>query len=380
MRTFCFISAIGLFVSCSSTNADQAEKLPDHNELDVVKESDLVILAREGLAPAVKDLHREKLHPGIVIVPEPFDAFYALHQLFPGNASTESSFSGDDTFQVVWWICEECETISYQYAFWTEYDEEERSVFPDSSWNTTVLLGEEHFLLDGTEYVALLFYHMTMIVPEFSGRFSGGPTGMALFKNGGKDYVLENFIALAGEYGTYSFPVYPEFLVAGKRNILLDFTFANGGAGSDYVSVKELFAPSGETFTRVLREEFLSCSNTHRGEWDSELSILDSNSATGYSDVRIVTSGEFDGTGFEVDSDDYRWVFETAPIEFLEVANLAIRDQSAFSFVLTRTYIFENGRYRPKEIEMKSKKVKSSRLLEKFQSSIAAEHQRTGTV
>jgi hypothetical protein len=319
---------------------------------------DSIPLSEDESCSGVKEIGRKRLHPGKVKVPQPFDAYTALLHLFPGTACTDTNYFGSDTFQLVWWICEECEQISYQYAYWADDLEDEKSTFPDTSWNTTVVLGEETILIDSTEYIAMIFYHTTMTVPEFSGRFSGAPTGIALFRKRETDYVLENFTAVAGEYGNYSQPDYPNFMIAGKNNLLVDFTVENGGAGSDYVSVKELFVPYNGTFKKVLREEFLSCGNTHRGEWESELRVLDSNSSVGHSDLRIVTSGEFNGSGFEVGSDDYTWVFDKAPKEFLKVANAAIRDQSAFSFVLTRTYVFEDGRYRLNEVDMKFKKIR----------------------
>lgn len=296
------------------------------------------------IEPEAFELNRKTLHPGKIKIKSPFIPDSALHALFPGNYRLEPNEYGEDTFKVIWWLCKDCERIQYDYAFWNNPDPEYRSTFPDSSWNTTLLLGYENFIFGSTEYNVLLFFHTTLIAPEFCGRFSGAPIGIGLFRRISDDYLLENFIAIAGEYGTYSRPDYPDVLVAGNKKLLFDFSMRNGGAGSDYTGVKELFIPYKNSFKKVLREDFLECDNTARGTWSTCMRVLDS-TQTNYSNLEMITTGVFHGAEFSIDG-DYDWIYEDAPEVFLRRAKRAIQDSISFSFYLSRIYAFKDNAYR----------------------------------
>lgn len=303
-----------------------------------------ITLYEEYIEPHAFELNRKTLHPGKIKIKSPFVPDSALHTLFPGNYQLEPNYFGDDTFKIIWWLCQDCERIQYDYAYWNDPDPEYRSTFPDSSWNTTLLLGHENFNFGSTEYTVLLFFHTTMITPEFCGRFSGAPIGIALFKRNSDHYLLENFIAVAGEYGTYSRPDYPEILVAGNKKLLFDFSMRNGGAGSDYTGIKELFIPYKNTFKKVLREDFLECDNTARGTWSTTMRVLDSTQTT-YSNLEMITTGIFHGAEFSIDG-DYSYIYEDAPEVFLKRAKSAIQDSSSFCFSLRRVYAFKHDEYR----------------------------------
>lgn len=306
--------------------------------------------------PTAKELNRTSLDPGKLVIREPFRADSVLHQLFPGNYQRMATLDEKDSLDVIWWLCRDCELTPYVYAFWTDPDE--HYYFPDSAWNTTLLLQEKHVTIGRDAYVALSFFHTQETVPEFCGRFSGAPTGMALFVHQGSTYTLTNFAAVLNSYGSFGRPIYPEILRAGDDTFIVDMTTYNGGAGGAYTEVKEVYIPSGRGFNRVLRETFLSCVNTHEGEWRTSVHLSDTLAATGYSDLQLITTGDFYGSGFYGDTLD-DWLFADAPDAFKSKAYQAIEDSTCFSFELFRTYHFKRNAYFLVSSTMRTKAIET---------------------
>ncbi|MBI3136371.1 MAG: hypothetical protein HYZ14_16975 [Bacteroidetes bacterium] len=319
--------------------------------------SDLTVHQKYIPPPATIDLGRTSLHPGELVVRDTFNASTVLLQLFPGNFSRQPDAYEKDSLNLIWWTCKDCDTITYEYAWWASSEFSETYPFPDSSWNTTQLLGEVAFKLGKKDYRGLVFFHSNQTIPEFCGRFLGAPTGIALFRKCGPDYVLENFSPLLGSYGSFSQPIYPEFSIAGSERLLIDFTTYNGGPGSEYTEVKELFIPYKNGFKKVLREEFLSCVNTPRGNWRTTLHVVDSTDTLGYSDLVLETSGDFHGRYFYGDN-DYGWLFDGAPGVFANKARKAIADSTSFSFTLKRHYAFISNSYKLTQSSMNSKRIR----------------------
>lgn len=331
---------LGLWLTaCGSKNNQEGEivKQPKHHP-DTL--SIAYTQAPEDTEKIPEAMEIKTLQPGKVVLPSPFVDDSALRLFFPGKytAVEPIGMGADGLINVVWWKCAACKTEPYYYKYFTE--PEEQGTFP-AGFNTSVSLGNEPFDLDGQSWLLYCFYHTDEMYPDFTGRFMGAPTGAALFRKKGKNWVMENFQALLGCFGTFRGPFFPQIIRAGRNNILLDFTYANGGPGAEYTSVKEIFMPAKGSFKSVLLERFLYCSNTDLGDWSSTMVPADSMQTNGWSDLVITTTG-FVNAELVSEEDNFHY-FDSAPVELRKKVKAAIGKKEKVSFSVVRTFRY-NGR------------------------------------
>lgn len=288
--------------------------------------------------PTAIEIGRKKLHPGRIELNAPFVGDSALKVIFPGKyTETEGN---DEIYHVVWWKCDACERIPLHYNYFIE--PESLGNFPDSGFNTSLVLGQQKLVLNNEDYELLFFFHTENFAPEFNGRFMGAPTGAALFKKKNNRYIMENFSAVLGCYGSFSTPILPDVFRVNQNMVLIDFTYSNGGAGSEYTAVKEIFLPENGGFKKVFFDRFLYCSNTCMGEWSSEMEATDSLTTNGLSDLVIKTEGYADGGCME----DYQLhYFDTSTDELKAKVKLAMEKKEKFNFIVTRTFHYNGKEY-----------------------------------
>lgn len=290
--------------------------------------------------PIAVEIGRKKLHPGVLRLPAPFVEDSALHKIFPGKY-TKVTDDMDDEHQVVWWKCTGCKSEPLYYNYFLEPELE--SYFPDSSFNTSLSLGHDEIELDGKKALLFYFYHTNGYYPDFTGRFTGCPTGMALFMKEGSEYVLRDFNAALGTYGSFRTPIRPKIITTANGKLLIDLTYGNGGAGAEYTSIKEIFVAENGTFRKVFSDRFLDCFNTCMGEWSHVVEPLEKSTANGPVDLQIVTAGTVDGSCVDDDNIHY---FEVAPKELMEKVASIKGKKEKIEFRVERVFRYTGNEYK----------------------------------
>lgn len=250
--------------------------------------------------------------------------YLALHQLFPGKFSIEPSDYSDQEFPLVRWKCDNCKREDIIY----EYLNENYGVFPDSNVNTTVVSD----LIEMDEnHQALVFNHYSQYSIDFSGRFLGPGTGIAIFKRVKGRWKLETFDPYVGCYGSFNNLFAPSLLRVGKEKWLFDFSYSNGGAGGMYTTVSSLYVPAGMEMRRVLRRDDLFMYNTEYGEWATEIQVPDS-LGVGWSDLVLITTGTMNGVALSDGSEEVKWLLGWICKEWKSVMEECIQSKKEIRF------------------------------------------------
>jgi hypothetical protein len=284
-----------------------------------------------GVVHIIPELNKKDLHPGKLILEAPFNADTAIVKLFPGHF--EVSGDSDDTFRLVRWKCADCPREEVKELYLGDMTH----IFPFES-NATVIAEVRDIKWRSINYKLLLFYHSEFYIPEFMGRFIGAITGAAMFRETKAGYELKYFDEVLGMYGTYSQYNSPEIYEAPVP--VIDFTYANGGAGDLYTGVKQLWIPHNGKFKTILTDRFISAGNSVV-EWETEVKI-ENVISTGQNQfiIKLITSGYYEHDFSE--NHNYEWMLETAPPVFVKRMKKSTEEKKSFTFTLTRKYRFDN--------------------------------------
>lgn len=286
------------------------------------------------------------IQPGELVLDGQLVTDSVIHKCFPGTYAEVPADYG--TYHGSWWLCSNCKRQELFYNYFIEPDPQ--GWFPDSTLNITLGMDPDSVELPGKTLRLINFFHINEAEMDFTGRFAGVPTGAALFRQEGKRFVLESFAPVLGTFGSFHTPVSPIIHIAGKRHILLEYTYTNGGAGSEFTAITELFMPAGKKINKVLSDRFIFCTNTQMGEWSSVIHPADSLAEGNPADLVIVTTGWVDGKFIdESDDEDDLHYFDTASAELKNRAAQAKNTKEKFNFRLTRIFAYNGTRYTIKE-------------------------------
>lgn len=325
-----------IFFSCANHDTGKKNHTTNSQE-DPDGDDDASAEELEG-SPVAPEIGRNTLHPGKLVVNGTFEADSVLKQIFPGIYNDTEGPNG------IWWTCAQCPRTEIVYHYFTE--PEKMGWFPDSNFNTTATWADDTLYLGEKTYRLLTFFHTNQPEIEFVSRFEGAPTGVALFKQEGNKYILENFDPMLGSYGSFKTPVAPGYHRVGKNIFLLNFNYGNGGPGARYTDVAELFLPLKGGFKKVLFERYLSCSNTDMGEWETKITAADTLNESGPCDLIFTTTGWANGASMDQEEgDDDMYYFRNLSPEIELKAIQAKNSKAKFYFRLVRTYHYNGKEY-----------------------------------
>lgn len=283
-----------------------------------------------------------------------FNIDMAMKGLYPGNYYKVFGDLGE--VRVSLWKSTSHKTVPLFY-YW-DMPDSNGTPFPDTSKGIGVdtrLLdtamfkssdGKMHVLLSTSSTQAEIF---DMIL---TGRFAGGVLGLAMFDQTEDGWKLRCFDPAVGIYGSFSACPPPQKLMLGKDNFGCIVNNSNGGAGGPYTNEMTVVAIVEGKFKKVFSSDFNFLFNVSGGGWGTKIFSGDPAPKEGFSDILLVTTGEFSLEGYTDDDFGWKYTTENAP----PILKKAMDKGEAFGFTLTRRYSFDGSKYNEINAELKKEK------------------------
>ena len=253
----------------------------------------------------------------------------ALMKLFPGRFYKIKD--GDDTYTFEAWNCSGWSPYEIK-ARWSSWPD----TFPYRDGNDTRLIGTEHYINDGREFILFATSTMPMgsLIPV--GRFNCAQLGIAIFEHTGNVWLLKAFNPNVVCAGAFSKAPMPQLLRLAGHVYGCSFINSNGPAGGAYYGELYITGLSQKNLRVLIKHSFAERLFDGTNEWKS--SIACNTTAKEMPDITISTKGIYAKYSFDAIEDDTTFLKD-----FL---GDAVTKSDSFSFAIKTTYRFEQDTFK----------------------------------
>lgn len=292
------------------------------------------IVSNNPEEPLYAIIQEEQLNEKNISLPSDADSKMILTALFPGRVYHERHpFDKSRTLELVRWSSNTQATLRSEYVYYPEASD----TLPFTDGTTSLTLMDSIITDTSGRWRFFFFFHSPEITPTFCGRYSGSPTGVAVFRENDQEWRLVTKELVLGSFGSFSTPVLPQIERVNDGHFLFSFKYTNGGPGGVYTGINQIFSFYDDEVMEVLREDWISMSNVDYGSMSTVCS-LQSNSDHRFKRFFFVeTSGEIRGDQV-AEPDEIRSVFSTSPPLFREGLEMSLTSGKRMTFVRTRVF------------------------------------------